>query len=153
MQGCQKNIFILDQISFFSLRIPKCEWFIYIYTGNICILQLKKTARWCFGTRHWTVPFLLFPSNNTHCWIGWSKFSLEIPKISHLLCLLLFFCADILKVKFMNNQPHICIRKRALHNTPMVAHRRSTGKDLLILNISTTLGWVNSSMPQMLCSQ
>ena len=44
MQGCQKNIFILDQISFFSLRIPKCGWFtyIYIYTGNICILQLKK---------------------------------------------------------------------------------------------------------------
>ena len=57
------------------------------------------------------------------------------------------------KVKFMNNQPHICIRKRALHNMPMVTHRRSTGKDLLILNISTILGWVNSSMPQILCSQ
>jgi len=68
------------------------------------------------------------------------------------MCVAFLLCWYI-KVKFMNNQPHICIRKRALHNMPMVAHRRSTGNALLILNISTTLGWVNSSMPQMLCSQ
>ena len=64
-----------------------------------------------------------------------------------------FLLCWYIKVKFMNNQPHICIRKRALHIMPMVAHRRSTGNALLILNISTTLGWVNSSMPRMLCSQ
>ena len=64
-----------------------------------------------------------------------------------------FLLCWYIKVKFMNNQAHICIRKRALHNMPTVAHRRSTGNALLILNISTTLGWVNSSMPRMLCSQ
>ena len=58
-----------------------------------------------------------------------------------------------IKIEVMNNQPHICIRKRSLHNMPMVAHRRSRGIALLILNISTTLGWVNSSMPWLLCSQ
>ena len=53
----------------------------------------------------------------------------------------------------MNNKPHICIRKRSLHNMPMVAHRRRRDIAILILNISTTLGQVNSSMPRQLCSQ
>jgi hypothetical protein len=64
-----------------------------------------------------------------------------------------FLLCEYIKIEFMNNQPHMCIRKRALHNMPIVAQRRSRGKALLILNISTTLGWVNSSMPRMLCSQ
>jgi hypothetical protein len=64
-----------------------------------------------------------------------------------------FLLCWYIKTEFMNNQPHICIRKRSLHNMPMVAHRRIRCTALLILNISTTLGWVNSSMTGLLCSQ
>ena len=55
--------------------------------------------------------------------------------------------------EFMNNQPHICIRKRSLHNMPMVTNSRSRGIALMILNISTTLGWVSKSLPHLLCFQ
>ena len=64
-----------------------------------------------------------------------------------------FLLCWYIKNEFMNNQPNICIRKRSLRNMPMIAHRRSRGRALLILNISTTIGWVNSSMPWLLCSQ
>jgi hypothetical protein len=64
-----------------------------------------------------------------------------------------FLSCWYIKTEFMNNQPHICVRNRSLHSMPMVAHRRSRGIALLILNISTTFGWVNSSMPWLLRSQ
>ena len=152
MQGCQKNIFNLDQISFFSLRITKCGWFTYIYTGNICILQLKncKLMFWnkALNCALFAVSQELYTllDRTKQIFFGSSKDFTTFMFFAFLLC----WC---IKVKFMNNQLHICIRKRALHNMPMVAHRRSTGNAILILNISTTLGWVNSSMPHMLCSQ
>jgi len=36
---------------------------------------------------------------------------------------------------------------------PMVAHRKRRGTDLLVLNISTRLGWVISSIPWLLYTQ
>jgi len=43
-QWGQNHIFILDQVSFFSLRLPKCGRFTYIFWKYV-ILQLKKQQR------------------------------------------------------------------------------------------------------------
>jgi hypothetical protein len=44
MQWGQKHIFILDQVTFFSMRLPKYAQFTYIFWKYIT-LQLKKQQR------------------------------------------------------------------------------------------------------------